>query len=65
MLCWFLFSGLGRVVRSHGSFHTEIDDPDPILLISLLLTRDLAETIPRQPYDGEYDLISSRGEAFL
>ena len=43
----------------------EIDDHDPTLLISPLLTRDLADTILRQPYDGEYDRIGFRGEAFL
>lgn len=34
MLCWFMFAGLGRVVRNQRSFHTEIDNPDPTLLIS-------------------------------
>ena len=46
-------------------FHTNIVDLDPTLLISPLLTKDLAETILRQPYDREYDLIGSRGDAFL
>jgi len=50
---WILFVGLGRVVGSQRSFHTEIDDHDLTLLISHLLTRDLAETILLQPYDGE------------
>ena len=50
---------------SQGSFHTEIEDPDPTILISLSLTRDLTKTILRQPYDGEYDRIGSRGDAFL
>ena len=53
------------MVGSHGSFHTDIEDPDPTLLISPLLTRDLAETILRQPYDGAYERIGSKGEAFL
>ena len=65
MLCWFLFADLGRVVGIHGSFHTDIVDHDPTLLISHLLTRDLADTILRQLYDGKYDLIGSRGKAFL
>ena len=42
-----------------------IYDPHPTLLISHLLTRDLTDTILRQPYDGEYDLIGSKGDAFL
>ena len=53
------------MVRSHGSFHTDIDDPVPTLLISHLLTRDLADTILLKPYDREYEQIGSRGEAFL
>ena len=53
------------MVGSHGSFHTEIEEPDPTRLISPLLTRDLAETILRQPYDEEYERIGSKGEAFL
>jgi len=53
------------VDESQGSFHTEIDDPDPTFLISPLKTRDLAEIILLQPYDGEYERIGSRGEAFL
>ena len=62
MLCWFLFASLGRVVGSHESFHNDIDDPDPTLLISSLLTRDLVDTILCQSYDREYDQISSRGD---
>ena len=59
-VCW------SRAVDgSQGSFHTEIDDHVPTLLISPLQTRDLAEIILLQPYDGEYERISSRGEAFL
>ena len=53
------------MVESHGSFHTDIDDLDPTLLINPLLTRDLTEIILHQPYDGEYDLIGSRDETFL
>ena len=53
------------MVGSHGSFHIDIDDPDPTRLISLLLTRDLADMILRHPYDGEYERIGSKGEAFL
>ena len=53
------------MVGSQGSFHTEIEDPDPTRLISPLLTRDLADVILRHPYDGEYERIGSRGEAFL
>ncbi|WZZ78447.1 hypothetical protein YC2023_099019 [Brassica napus] len=64
-LCWFLLAGLGRVVGSHGSFHTEIEEPDLTRLISHLLTRDLAETILRQPYDEEYERIGSKVEAYL
>ena len=64
-LCLFLLAVLGRVVGSHGSFHTDIEEPDHTLLINLLLTRDLAETILHHPYDGEYERIGSRGEAFL
>ena len=60
-----MFAGLGGVVESQGSFHKDIIDLDPTLLISHLLTRYLAETILRQPYDGEYDLIGSKGDAFL
>lgn len=65
MLWWFLFAGLGRVVGRQGSFHNEIEDSDPTILISLLLTRNLAETILCHPYDRDYDLIGSRGDAFL
>ena len=39
-------------------------DHDPTLLISLLLTRNLAETILRQPYDDDYNLIGSRGDYY-
>ena len=60
-----MFAGLGRVAGIQGSFHTEIVDHVPTLLISPLQTRDLAEIILLQPYDGEYDRIGSRGEAFL
>ena len=60
-----LFAGLGRVDEIYRSFQTEIDDPVLTLLISHLLTRDLYETILRHPYDGEYDLIGSRGDVFL
>ena len=65
MLCWFLFAGFGRVVGSHISFHTSIDDPDPTVLINPLITRDLADTILCQSYDGKYDLIGSQGDTFL
>ena len=51
--------------ESEGSFHTDIEDPDPTLLISHLLTRVLSETILRQPKDDEYDQIGSRGDTFL
>ena len=53
------------MVGSQGSFHTDIEDPDPTLLISPLLTRDLAEIMLRQPYDIEYERIGSKDEAFL
>lgn len=39
------FSGLGRVVESHGLFNTEMEDHNSTLFISRLLTKDLAETI--------------------
>ena len=42
-----------------------IDDPDSTLLISPLLTRDLANMILCKLYDGEYERIGSRGEVFL
>ena len=48
-----------------GSFHTEIYDLVPTLLISHLQTRDLAEIIVLQSYDGNYEQIDSRGEAFM
>ena len=53
------------MIGCQGSFHTDMIDHDPTLVISPFLTRDLAETILLQPYDGEYDLIGSRGDAFL
>ena len=60
-----LLASLGRVVESHRSFHTDMDDPDSTFLISVLLTKDLAYVILRQPYDGKYEQISSKGDAFL
>ena len=65
MLCRFLFAGLRRVVEIHESFHAEIDEHVPTHLISPLLTRDLADLILLQPYDGEYERIGSRDEAFM
>lgn len=50
---------------SEISFHTEIDDLVPTILISHLLTRNLPKTILFQPYNDEYDLIGSRGDVFL
>ena len=52
------------MVERQRSFHTEIDDPYLIVLISHLLTRDLTDTIMCHPYDGEYDQISFMGDAF-
>lgn len=56
MFLKLLFAGLGQLAGIQGSFYTEMDDHVPTRLISHLLTRDLADTILRQPYDGEYDL---------
>lgn len=50
---------------SQGSFHTEIDDLDSTLLISYLLTRDLADTILCHPYNSEYDVVGFKRDVFL
>ena len=40
-------------------------EPVPTLLISPVLTRDLADVILLHPYEGEYDRIGSKGSDFL
>ena len=60
-----MFAGLGRVVGSQGSFHIEIENLVPTLLISPLLKRRSSRCYTTPSIYREYDRIGSKGDAFL